>query len=200
MKSLRPLVILSVLVGLVVYGAFPERASAPEVLIRHTAPAASRQVPAEVPAEARAEVRAASVMAQRPAPAQPPLVAAVATRSGGPDVDETGHPHPISSRHSAIFSENNLLGALNGALDQGDFLALRRMNAQYRKEYPEDEHALQEGYDVIADCLEERTPQAVQAARRFWQTHRASMLRRQVRRHCLEESDGHDGVVHVAPE
>jgi hypothetical protein len=111
----------------------------------------------------------------------------VAARSPEHDLDETGHPHPITPQHRRIFEENNRLGAMSGAMDQGDFAALRRMNAQYREDYPEDDHDLQEGYDLIADCLEERTPQAIEAARRFWHTHKASMLRRHVRRHCLED-------------
>jgi hypothetical protein len=120
---------------------------------------------------------------------EPRVTSAVASPSRDA-YDETRHPHPITPAHERIFEENNRVGALNGAMDQGDFVALRRLNAEYRKAYPEDEHVLQEGYDLIADCLEERTPRAVDAARRFWQTHRASTLRRYVRRHCLEERPG----------
>jgi hypothetical protein len=100
---------------------------------------------------------------------------------------EGDRPHPITPEHRRIFEENNRIGALNGAMDRGDFAALRRMNAAYRRDYPEDAHVLQRGYDLIADCLEQRTPDAVDAARRFWELQRASTLRRYVRRHCLEE-------------
>jgi hypothetical protein len=107
-----------------------------------------------------------------------------------PTFDTSGHPHPITPAHRRIFEENNRVGALNGAMDRGDFEALRRMNAAYRRDYPEDAHELQEGYDLIADCLERRTARVVDAARRFWQTARASTLRRHVRRHCLEAQIG----------
>jgi hypothetical protein len=118
------------------------------------------------------------------------VTSAVASAPPAAAFDETRHPHPITPAHRRIFEENNRIGALNGAMDQGDFVALRRLNAEYRRAYPEDENVLQEGYELIADCLEERTPRAVDAARRFWQTHRASALRRHVRRHCLEEYQG----------
>jgi hypothetical protein len=108
-----------------------------------------------------------------------------AQRDAPPGVGE--HPHPITAEHRRIFEENDRVAALDGAMDRGDFMAMRRMNAAYRRDYPEDAHVLQRGYDLIADCLEQRTPGAIDAARRFWQTQRASALRRHVRRHCLEE-------------
>lgn len=105
-----------------------------------------------------------------------------------PEADEARHPHPISAEHRRIFAENDRVAALNAALDRGDFTTLRRLNQSYREAYPEDDHVLQEGYDVIADCLEQRTPERVDAARRFWREHRSSSLRRYVRRHCLEDA------------
>jgi len=131
--------------------------------------------------------------------ARPPK-AVVPVRSSESDSDEAGHPHAISARHRRIFEENNRLGAMDGAMDQGDFAALRGMNARYRRDYPEDDHDLQQGYDLIADCLEERTPQAIAVARRFWQTHRASALRRHVRRHCLEENAENGAVARHAQQ
>jgi hypothetical protein len=97
-----------------------------------------------------------------------------------------GHPHPITPEHERIFEENSRIGALNGAMDQGNFAALRRLNAQYRRDYPEDAHVLHDGYDLVADCLERRSSRTHAAARRFWQEQRASSLRRYVRRYCLE--------------
>lgn len=104
-----------------------------------------------------------------------------------PEPTEEGHPHPHSPEHERIFRENNVIGQLNGAMDIGDFIGMRRLNAEYRKDYPEDDHLLQEGYDIIADCLEELTDERKARARRFWQTERGSQLRRYVRRHCLSE-------------
>jgi hypothetical protein len=100
--------------------------------------------------------------------------------------NELRKPHPITPQHQRIFEENSRIAARNYAMDRGDFTALRRLNSAYRQDYPEDADVLKEGYDLIADCLEQRTPRAVAAARRYWQTERASSLRRHVRRHCLE--------------
>jgi hypothetical protein len=96
------------------------------------------------------------------------------------------HPHPITPEHRRIFRENGLIGSLNGAMDVGDFAGLRRLNEQYKSEYPEDAHLPQAGYDIIADCLEQRTPENRARAERFFNEERASTLRRYVRRHCLQ--------------
>ena len=78
-----------------------------------------------------------------------------------PDPDdpdaELRRPHPITPAHERIFKENNMLGALNAAMDLGNVAELRRLNREYREQYPEDSHVMQEGYDIIADCLERRT-------------------------------------------
>jgi hypothetical protein len=79
-----------------------------------------------------------------------------------------------------------MLGALNSAMDQGDVAELRRLNREYRQQYPEDSHLMQDGYDLIADCMERRTAANRIAAERFYDTQIASMLRRYVRIHCLQ--------------
>ena len=103
-----------------------------------------------------------------------------------PPPEELRKPHAITPQHQRIFEENTRIASMNYAMDTGDFATLRRLNSERRKDYPEDADVLKEGYDLIADCLEQRTPRAVSAARRFWQAERASSLRRYVRRHCLE--------------
>jgi hypothetical protein len=107
--------------------------------------------------------------------AQPPVVP-----------PEPEHPHPLTPAHARIYRENNLLGALNGALDVEDAAGLRRLLEAYQDEYPEDPHALQEGYAIIADCLEHPGAGSSDAARQYYETETASTLRRYVRRHCLE--------------
>lgn len=100
--------------------------------------------------------------------------------------DEPRHPHPHTPIHDRIYRENTLFGQLNGAMDVKDVPGLRRLLEQYREEYPEDAHFLQEGYAIIADCLERPADEAARAAgERYWNTRRASILRRYVRRHCL---------------
>jgi hypothetical protein len=112
-------------------------------------------------------------------------VSASAT-SASSAVEAVRLPHPISAAHRRIFDENNLIGRLNAAMDMGDVGELRRLLEQYRAQYPEDEHELQQPYALIADCQEHLTDQARERARRYWNEHRSSTLRRYLRRHCLE--------------
>jgi hypothetical protein len=95
-------------------------------------------------------------------------------------------PHPITPQHERIFRENNLIGDLNGAMDMKDAPGLRRLLQQYRDEYPEDAHVLQQGYAIIASCLESLTPETRSAAQRYYDEELDSGLRRYIRRHCLE--------------
>lgn len=130
--------------------------------------------------------RAISV-AVRPAP--PASHASDAARSERPENEteaEPRRPHPITPAHVRIFRENNLIGRLNSAMDLGDFGELRRLNQQYRSQYPEDAHELQEPYALIADCQEQRSAPARERAQRYWSEHRSSTLRRYLRRYCLE--------------
>jgi hypothetical protein len=96
------------------------------------------------------------------------------------------HPHPHTEAHERIYRENNLLGLLNGAMDVKDPKALREFLEAYRREYPEDPHALQEGYEVIADCLDHPGETSRARARKYYDEKTASTLRRYVRRHCFE--------------
>jgi len=126
----------------------------------------------------RKEAREASAEADEEPDEDPPY---------SENATEEGHPHYVTPQHERVFRENNLLGQLNGAMQVGDFIAMRRFNAEYRKDYPEDDHRVQEGYEIIADCLDEPTDARKARAERFWKTQRASMVRRYVRRYCLSE-------------
>jgi hypothetical protein len=109
-------------------------------------------------------------------------------RDPSPDDSHDGpvHPHPITEQHQRIFRENQLIGALDGAMDVRDGAGMRRLLQRYRQEYPDDPSALQSGYELIADCLEHPGPAARAAAQRYYDTERGSTLRRFVARHCLE--------------
>jgi len=96
------------------------------------------------------------------------------------------HPHPHTAAHERIYRENNLVGALNLAVDYEDAPRIREIVAQYRAEYPEDAYRLQDGYEIIADCLERPDSATRARAQRFWETQIRSQTRRYVRRHCLE--------------
>lgn len=98
-------------------------------------------------------------------------------------------PHPISPEHQRIFRENNLIGDLNGAMDVKDVAGLRKLLQQYREEYPEDAHVLQDGYELIANCLERPGPETRPIAQRYYDEELDSGLRRYIRRHCLEASN-----------
>jgi hypothetical protein len=98
-------------------------------------------------------------------------------------------PHPLTPQHERIFRENNLIGNLNGAMDVKDVAGLRALLEQYRDEYPEDAHVLQDGYELIADCLERPGSETRAVAQRYYDEQLDSGLRRYIRRHCLEASN-----------
>jgi len=103
-----------------------------------------------------------------------------------PRPDAVLHPHPITPRHVRIQQENALIGQLNGAIDVEDGPGMRRLLDQYRDEFPEDENQLQEGYGVIADCLEHPGEASRAAGQRYYERERGSILRVFVQRLCLE--------------
>jgi hypothetical protein len=96
------------------------------------------------------------------------------------------HPHPITEQHKRIYAENRMIGNLNYAVDARNAADIRRFLAEYRRDYPEDDHDVQEGYEVIADCLEHPGEASRAAARQFGEEHRGSTTRRFVNRICLE--------------
>ena len=99
---------------------------------------------------------------------------------------EPRHPHPITAQHQRIYRENELTFSLDGAVDVEDAPGIRRLLALYRSEFPEDSLVLQQGYEIIADCLERPGAATRAVAQQFYDTELASALRRHVRRHCLE--------------
>ena len=148
------------------------------------APAArSTRTPAE-PREP--EVIPAFAAPQRMEPTSAAVDDVAVMQAGSEDSTEDGprHPHPTDATRLRIYRENNLIGAMNQAMDLGRYQELRAINAQYREDYPEDEHVLQEAYGLIADCQEGLSDERQARAREFWKQHRSSQLRRFVRRHC----------------
>jgi hypothetical protein len=71
-------------------------------------------------------------------------------------------------------------------MDVKDVKGMRELLATYRAEYPEDEMVMQEGYQLIIDCLESPGEVTRAAAKKYYDTQIASGLRRYIRRHCLE--------------
>jgi hypothetical protein len=109
------------------------------------------------------------------------------------DPPELEHPHPITPEREHIQRENQILGAMNDAMDLGNGARLREILTQYRDEYPEDPNQLQEGYQIIADCLEHPGAASTAAGRRYYDVERGSILRLFVGRHCLENAQGSSG-------
>jgi hypothetical protein len=126
------------------------------------------------PPGARA-VLASAARPSTPLPAKPPA-------------EELRQSHPITPQHERIYRENQLTFALDGAVDVQDARGIRRLLASYRQEFPEDSLVLQQGYELIADCLERPGEPSRAAAQHFYDSELASALRRHVRRHCLEKN------------
>ena len=122
----------------------------------------------------------AAVSVQRALPAAQPLQLAAA--SSVPDSE----PHPITPERARLQRELQLIGALNDAVDLADGARVRELVVRYREHDPTDEQGLQAGYEHIADCLEQPGEEARARAQQYYDRERASILRRYIRRHCLE--------------
>jgi hypothetical protein len=146
--------------------------------------------PAAAPPPATPPVAPRRVRAPAPPPAADPDE--VITSDGLPIMPAHGeaagpaHPHPITPQHLRLFGENRLLGALDGAMEMNDTARMRRLLEQYRREYPEDEQESQEGYAIIADCIDHPSADTRAAAERWIDAHNGSQVKRFVVRHCLE--------------
>lgn len=95
-------------------------------------------------------------------------------------------PHPLTGERIRIQQQNQMIQALNDAMDLGDAERMRQLIPIYAELDPEDENALRAGYEVIADCIEHPGEASLAAAHRYYDEKRASTLRRFVRRHCFE--------------
>jgi hypothetical protein len=160
-------------------------------------PAAPAPVAEDEPAAAPAPATPPVAPRRVRAPAPPAAPAAdpdeVITSDGLPIMPAHGeaagpaHPHPITPQHLRLYGENRLLGALDGAMEMNDTPRMRRLLEQYRREYPEDEQESQDGYAIIADCMDHPgTADSRAAAERWIDQHNGSQVKRFVVRHCLE--------------
>lgn len=98
-------------------------------------------------------------------------------------------PHPLDDAHERIDRENKLIQRLNDAMSFRKVKEMRDMLVEYQKLDPTDVDKSQAGYEVIADCIEFPGASSLAAAHRFYDTERASPLRRFVRRICFENSN-----------
>lgn len=138
-----------------------------------------------VPVVAAAEPTPPAPAPPRPAPA--PAPAAVVAPMLPPAADTPGeHPHPITPEHLRIQVENQFIQAMNDAMDLGDGAKLRKLASQYREHHFEDVDKLGEGYDIVANCMLYPGEPSRAAAQAFFDRERASILRRHIKRHCLD--------------
>ncbi|WP_437971240.1 hypothetical protein WMF04_18945 [Sorangium sp. So ce260] len=100
--------------------------------------------------------------------------------------DGPAHPHPITPRHLEIQHENGLIALLNDAMSARNGARMRELVREARRAHPEDPSRLQDGYEIIADCLDAPGEATRAAAERYYAEHRASTVRRFVRTICLE--------------
>jgi hypothetical protein len=173
-----------VLVGaLVVWLVWPRQKPDADVSVENeaTAPGAAgapSAPPPRVPARAQPEAPAykEETVTSDGIPIAPP--------SG--EVTGPAHPHPITPQHQRIYGENRLVGAIEGAMEVKDVAGMRRLLEQYRREYPEDDQELQDGYAAIADCMEHPGAASRATAERWLDSHNGSTAKRYVVKHCLE--------------
>ena len=127
-----------------------------------------------------------------PAQETPPYKEETTTSDGVPialprdEVAGQAHPHPITPQHVRIYGENHLVGAIEGAMEVKDVKGMRRLLEQYRREYPEDDQEVQDGYAAIADCMEHPGAATRAAAERWIDSHNGSTAKRYVVRYCIE--------------
>jgi len=156
--------------------------------VRRNEPKVVASVPSET-SEAPAPARAASPPTPSAAPT-PTVVDASATPTvliADASTEELRPSHPLTPRHARIYRENNLIGAMEGAMDVRDGRGLRYLLQQYRSEFPDDPNQLQEGYGIIANCLEHPGPEATAAGQQYFDRERGSTLRKFIARYCLGE-------------
>ena len=156
--------------------------------VRRNEPKVVASMPSE-PSEAPAPARATSPPTPSAAPT-PPVVDASASPGGliaDASTEELRPSHPLTPRHARIYRENNLIGAMEGAMDVRDGRGLRYLLQQYRSEFPDDPNQLQEGYGIIANCLEHPGPETTAAGQQYFDRERGSTLRKFVARYCMGE-------------
>jgi hypothetical protein len=178
------LVALALVVGLLI-GRKPKV----EVAESESAPAEPAEVAsAPLSGERRAPAPVAQPAKRKPRPLEYMSDGVPIMPVSSADEQPTGfaHPHPITSAHLRIYRENNLLYQLNEAMDGREVVRLRALLAVYREEYPEDPHEMQQGYELIADCIANPSDEVRARATRYFKEEIASTLRRFVLRHCLD--------------
>lgn len=152
-----------------------------------SAPVETRETPEAAPAPARAATPPTPTPTPAPTPAAVDGSATPNVLIADAGTEDLRPSHPLTPRHARIYRENNLIGAMEGAMDVRDGRGLRHLLQQYQSEFPDDPNELQKGYGIIANCLEHPGPDATAAGQEYFDRERGSTLRKFVARYCMGE-------------
>jgi hypothetical protein len=168
---------------LIAVGLRVRRNETPEVA--STTPSETREAPVPASTPARAAAPPTATPAPTPAAVDGGATPGQVITDGG--TEDLRPSHPLTPRHARIYRENNIIAAMEGAMDVRDGRGMRYLLQQYRSEFPEDPNELQEGYGIIANCLEHPGPETTAAGQQYFDRERGSTLRKFVARYCLGE-------------
>ena len=171
--GLAALAVLSALGGWLLFGRADGHEAELAVTVPEPVAPAAVEPPAPPPPPPPAMPRPAPapvVASDEPSPMPPPLPPS----------------HPITDEHVRIQLENQFIQAMNDAMDLHEGAKLRMLASQYREHHFEDVDKLAVGYDLVANCLMHPGAESRSAAQAFFDQERASILRRHIKRHCLE--------------
>lgn len=96
------------------------------------------------------------------------------------------HPHPITAEHRKLYRDADLIDGAASLLRKNAVAEARALLARHRSEYGQRVGSDNEGLVLLADCIERNDAASVERARRFYDRNTASMVRRQIRKQCLE--------------
>jgi hypothetical protein len=97
-----------------------------------------------------------------------------------------GVPHPITAEHLALYRDVDLLDGAWQAARAGDYAGAREQLVEHARAYPERPDEMREGMSLLIDCMQAGGADARARAQRFYDEQTHSMLRRRMRRHCLQ--------------
>jgi hypothetical protein len=126
---------------------------------------------------------AVTPVAAEPPPASPEVTDRTTEPAG---FDPTQHVHPITAEHLRMYREDDLLDGAWHALRQRDFQAARQLVGTHQAEYPDSKAHMDEGLLLLADCMENPSPESKARAQAFYDSKTYSPMRRRLRRFCLE--------------
>jgi hypothetical protein len=139
------------------------------------------------------EVRSVQSATERASPqadAAPVHAPAVRTASTESTLASTAthdrHPHPITAEHRRLYRDADLIDGAAALLRKGSVAEARALLAQHRAEYSQREGSDNAGLALLADCVERRDAASIGHAQAFYDRYTHSMVRRQIRRQCLE--------------